>query len=965
MPNIEELEEGIEYTPSDDGELIHQLRDKVRAQAKRLRSLEQYSHICEQRIQELSPNHSFPVTTEHLGTTASSNQELHLAKQKISRLEEQLAHQQVSYTGQLPSPNKVNAAQAKELYSSLHAQYTQAVKDRADLEESLRAEVLVNEEQATYIEVLKQTIEAKMESLGITSSNVEGFSDLVQAKSSFEEKRKDYSRLQKRVADQEGTINILNDKIKRLNKEYENLIKERDQSDAHMREAAEALQYAEEEMQKIEHEKESLIEYVDEHDKIENDLREENNSLCKQLEELRSDYKELSEMHTNLEKKNSETTKELEDTRQEYSRSDRSLCEVQKSFVNAKNRVEERDREITQLKAELSALRNKSESMQANSASLSNTLRETQFELDSVSGSLNSLQKDYNNLKNQHDFTKEELEKTRKEKLEGQNISEDFRRNLDAAHSEIDNLKSKNYELELRIDQLQQDNQQAWDTQEETYRREQLQIKTNSELRTQLSQIQSDNEDLRRNLNTLNRDFNEQKSQLENKAQENYQLSRERDQLSHELKNLEQKYVFQQNQTNCTKDENVSLKEKIESINHALAVANESYRDIENQLQMTKYQLQDSQEATKRSERDLDLERQETKKYLQQVKLKESRIEDLNQSLDQKNKDTKNCFGTITSSLKRIKEEVGQVSRRLEEASRKCSSSLEFSAKDIEQWISALAEEFLDSLRNKSELSRKLSSIQQETSYLQNQVEQSSIQESSFKDREKQLRAQLDSLCAENQQTRETLNGKIYSLQNQVTALRKQTQELNEENLELNRQLKTASYESTNWRHTAESDVFTIKSLEDRVNFLIREKNELETVITRLQGMIPNPSLQKVLFELLRLRGELDLVEREKMRLNNQYLRLEADYSKSYDEELRLELGTLQSQINECENQGLVIQRKIKSTDEEIRDIQNDERRRSYDRVPTSDKRYNPSFDSYINSPEYSETPTRLKNKYN
>uniref|UniRef100_A0A7S3IAP4 Uncharacterized protein n=2 Tax=Fabrea salina TaxID=342563 RepID=A0A7S3IAP4_9CILI len=129
--------------------------------------------------------------------------------------------------------------------------------------------------------------------------------------------------------------------------------------------------------------------------------------------------------------------------------------------------------------------------------------------------------------------------------------------------------------------------------------------------------------------------------------------------------------------------------------------------------------------------------------------------------------------------------------------------------------------------------------------------------------------------------------------------------------------------------------------------------------------MIPNPSLQKVLFELLRLRGELDLVEREKMRLNNQYSRLEADYSKSYDEELRLELGTLQSQINECENQGLVIQRKIKSMDEEIRDIQNDERRRSYDRVPTSDKRYNPSFDSYINSPEYSETPTRLKNKYN
>ena len=39
---------------------------KVREQAKRLIELQKYKNLCEQRILQLMPNHSLPVTSSHL-----------------------------------------------------------------------------------------------------------------------------------------------------------------------------------------------------------------------------------------------------------------------------------------------------------------------------------------------------------------------------------------------------------------------------------------------------------------------------------------------------------------------------------------------------------------------------------------------------------------------------------------------------------------------------------------------------------------------------------------------------------------------------------------------------------------------------------------------------------------------------------------------------------------------------------
>ena len=72
-------------TEYDASELVQQLREKVRMQAQRLRSLEQYRMLCEQRISELQPGHSLPVKPEDLGTGPINQSllELQHAKQKI------------------------------------------------------------------------------------------------------------------------------------------------------------------------------------------------------------------------------------------------------------------------------------------------------------------------------------------------------------------------------------------------------------------------------------------------------------------------------------------------------------------------------------------------------------------------------------------------------------------------------------------------------------------------------------------------------------------------------------------------------------------------------------------------------------------------------------------------------------------------------------------------------------------
>ncbi|OMJ75432.1 hypothetical protein SteCoe_25398 [Stentor coeruleus] len=163
-----------------DNDLTGQLREKIRTQAQRLRTLEQYRMLCEQRIQELYPGHSLPVKQEHLGSNSTLLNELQMSKQKIARLESQLAQQSTK------EPQQENS----QLFE-IQEKYKQLIKDKNDLEESLRAEMLNCEEQRTYIEVLKQAIEAKSDDFTGTKLDQQNLAEIQKTKAKNDDSRRD------------------------------------------------------------------------------------------------------------------------------------------------------------------------------------------------------------------------------------------------------------------------------------------------------------------------------------------------------------------------------------------------------------------------------------------------------------------------------------------------------------------------------------------------------------------------------------------------------------------------------------------------------------------------------------------------------------------------------------------------------------------------------------------------------
>lgn len=66
-----------------------------------------------------------------------------------------------------PSVDRVPQDKLKENYQRLQISYTTLLNEKEVILETLRTETLMNEEQRNYIEILKQTLESKISSLGI------------------------------------------------------------------------------------------------------------------------------------------------------------------------------------------------------------------------------------------------------------------------------------------------------------------------------------------------------------------------------------------------------------------------------------------------------------------------------------------------------------------------------------------------------------------------------------------------------------------------------------------------------------------------------------------------------------------------------------------------------------------------------------------------------------------------------
>ncbi len=284
-----------------DAGYTDKLEGRLREMAGRLHELESYKLLCERKILELSPGQPLPIKTSHLGkgrATAVKNSKLdqstQLLQQKLDKLaaeNRQLRLTAAKKTG--PASGGITDEEVQGLVNKVDT----LEKEKSGLEESLRGEMLVSEEQRNYIEILKEALEAKIEDLGLAQMMEQAkgkdgetvcdvFAKLATMKKDLDEKRKDVTKTEGDVADMEGLIVDLKkqtdeqrDQLQQLHENYAKALKDKD-------EAAKLLEEINQKAEKLQKDNDALLDYAEETEEYKKNAETQLAQLKDQCEKL-------------------------------------------------------------------------------------------------------------------------------------------------------------------------------------------------------------------------------------------------------------------------------------------------------------------------------------------------------------------------------------------------------------------------------------------------------------------------------------------------------------------------------------------------------------------------------------------------------------------------------------------------------------------------------------------------------
>ena len=157
-----------------------------------------YSELCEKRIKQLCPNQTFPITMEDLSKNnclTSMEVKYQLKETQIMKLENELqdlrnkcsilkeqnkqmieSREKIFKTLKeqkdfliFPPPDRIPCEKLYEGYSKLYEAFNKISNDKQVAIVSLQNEILINDQQRNYIEILKQTLESNLIKNGIKS----------------------------------------------------------------------------------------------------------------------------------------------------------------------------------------------------------------------------------------------------------------------------------------------------------------------------------------------------------------------------------------------------------------------------------------------------------------------------------------------------------------------------------------------------------------------------------------------------------------------------------------------------------------------------------------------------------------------------------------------------------------------------------------------------------------------------
>lgn len=159
------------------------LEEEVKNLTGRLKEMEKYKDLCEKKLIEQQKTGVSTRTKQHASASKDYprkgsndfqklNQQLQAKDQEVHKLlqrNEKLNAENIQLKQNLSGKvgGEIKTGEASERILDLERSVEELTKQKMTLEDSLRGEVLISEEQRNYIEILKEALEAKIEDLGL------------------------------------------------------------------------------------------------------------------------------------------------------------------------------------------------------------------------------------------------------------------------------------------------------------------------------------------------------------------------------------------------------------------------------------------------------------------------------------------------------------------------------------------------------------------------------------------------------------------------------------------------------------------------------------------------------------------------------------------------------------------------------------------------------------------------------
>jgi len=645
-------------SPSKEN-FVSQLSEKIRQQARQLQEQENYKILCEKRILELCPNHPLPVQSIHLGKIMGpsagaplqmqpllsqiadlkkmiekKDQELHFITQRADKLQLELEKSKHYTPKKDASPEK--ALPDMPLVSKI----TELQKEKQQVEESLRAEILNNEEQRNYIQILKEALEARIEDLGFSEifnkarelrPNVQIpdlFAEMANLKKSADFHRKELVKFESASNQLQTEVDEYKKRISDLEQENSELNKKMQNSEEDVHNAIKALEESRDQVEKLEQEKNQLLDYVEE-------ITQKNDQMTANLESLNILHKKISEEKLLCDKHIESLEKELKNgpQKQELEKRDKKLEEYRvlvekyaQQITQLKEKCEEKAKAISEMMSKLEMDRELNETKEKELKEALNSLQDIKNEsmtqafkikeqLEATMGSDKKvLEEQITNLREENNSMQEKIkELTEMNKIlveDKKKIQDNYtaiNNTVNELQTEIENMRINTQNMENQQKQLQSELNETRKKKEE---HEKVIIKLGGNPMEgkmpapsrEINMLKDELQSVKDELQKAKSEINIHKKEATLKGDEIKIYAAERDQYKKELENM--------------KLQGREVKEELQKTSKVKKESDKSLEELQNKLNQTKNELNEKTIELNILKTDLNKSKNDLEKYM-------------------------------------------------------------------------------------------------------------------------------------------------------------------------------------------------------------------------------------------------------------------------------------------------------------------------------------------------------------